>query len=221
MSWRVLLNSVDITAHVAAVTVSHAAENICGECTVELADRTPLTGIVVPRVPRALAIQVDELVDAAWVSRGAYYLEQIDYPQAMDALTATVWGRSASARLTTPWAQKVSKQWAATTSVAEIIAELAALCGVSVSVANDFPICQYCYVASDQYPSEIIRDLAEMSGQILWPKVAGSPSTSTRRGSSTFHPACARKSGTCCRNAWRRSRLRRSFGYYIDRGREK
>ena len=173
-NWRVLLNSVDITASVSSWSASYAAENICGECTVEIADRDVLDGIIVPRVPRELSIQVDELVDSAWTSRGAYYLEQITTPPDLTARTATIWGRSASASLTTPWAQKISKQWSAATTIAAIVAEVAALCGVTVTVTNDFDVCQYCYVASDQYPSEIIRDLAEKSGQILWPQVDGS-----------------------------------------------
>lgn len=174
MNWRVLLNSVDITAKVSSVQTSYAAENICGEVTVELADRAVLGGIVVPRVPRELSIQVDGYVDGSWASRGAYFLEQVEYPQDLNARTATVWGRSVSARLGTPWAQKISRQWAATTTIAAIMQELGSLCGVTVTVTNDFDVCQYCYVVSDQYPSEIIRDLATRSGQILWPQVDGS-----------------------------------------------
>lgn len=103
-----------------------------------LASRAPLAGIVVPRVPQSLAIAVDWHNGLTWESKGEYYLEDIQYPQDIDASTATIWGRSASARLTTPWAQKVSKQWAAATTTADIIAEMAALCGVTVTVTNDF-----------------------------------------------------------------------------------
>ena len=134
-NWRVILNSVDITASVSSWSASYAAENICGECTVEIADRDVLDGIIVPRVPRELSIQVDDLVDGSWTSRGAYYLEQITTPQDLNARTASIWGRSASARLTTPWAQKISKQWSAATTIAAIVAEVADLCGVTVSVA--------------------------------------------------------------------------------------
>ena len=51
-NWRVQLNGADITTKVSSVQTSYAAENICGEVTVELADRAVLGGIVVPRVPR-------------------------------------------------------------------------------------------------------------------------------------------------------------------------
>lgn len=174
MNWRVLLNGTDITAYCSGVQTRFEADAICGECEVQLASRAPLAGIVVPRVPQALSIAVDWHNGAAWESKGEYFLEEIGYPQDIDAKTATVWGRSASARLTTPWAQKISKQWAAATTVAGIITDMAAMCGVTVSVTNDYPVCQYCYVASDQYPSEIIRDLAQKSGQICWPQVDGS-----------------------------------------------
>lgn len=174
MNWRVKLNGTDITAYCSGVQTRYEADAICGEVEVALASRAPLAGIVVPRVPQALAIAVDWHNGVAWESKGEYFLEEIGYPQDIDAKTATVWGRSASARLTTPWAQKISKQWAAATTVAGIIAELAALCGVSVVVTNDYPVCQYCYVASDQYPSEVIRDLATRSGQICWPQTDGS-----------------------------------------------
>ena len=174
MNWRVKLNDVDITAYCSGVETRFEADAICGEVEVALASRAPIAGIIVPRVPRELSLQVDELVDGTWTSRGAYYLEQITTPQDINARTATIWGRSASASLTTPWAQKISKQWSAATTIAAIVSEVAALCGVTVTVTNDFSVCQYCYVASDQYPSEIIRDLAEKSGQILWPQVDGS-----------------------------------------------
>lgn len=174
MNWRVLLNGTDITAYCSGVQTRFEADAICGECEVQLASRAPLAGIIVPRVPQALVIAVDWHNGVAWESKGEYFLEEIGYPQDIDAKTATVWGRSASARLTTPWAQKISKQWAAATTVADIITEMAALCGVTVAVTNDYPVCQYCYVVSDQYPSEVIRDLATRSGQICWPQTDGS-----------------------------------------------
>lgn len=179
-NWRALLNSVDITSRVSSWSVSYAAENICGECTVEIADRDVLAGIIVPRVPRELSIQIDELVDGSWASRGTYYLEQITTPPDLTARTATIWGRSASARLTAPWAPKVSKQWASSTAISAIVTELAALCGVSVTVTNDFPVCANCYVVADQYPSEIIRGLADLSGQIVHPMVDGSVTIAPR-----------------------------------------
>lgn len=168
--WQLILNGVDITAKVSQVTVTFAAENVCGEITVELADRDVLDGIIVPRVQREPLISYQHSPDhpVVW-----FYLEDIQQPQDLNAKTASVWGRSASARLTSPWAQKISKQWPGGNTVAGIIAEVAALCGVTVNVTNDFDVCQYCYAVSDQTPAEIIRDLATRSGQIIWPQVDG------------------------------------------------
>ena len=169
--WTLTLNGVDITEKVGGVTVTFAAENICGEITVELADRSVLDGIIVPRVPREPLISYRHSPDhpVVW-----FYLEDIQQPQDLNSRTATVWGRSASARLTAPWAQKISKQWSGGETIDSIIQEVAALCGVTVTVQNDFPVCQYCYAVSDQTPAEIIRDLATRSGQIIWPQVDGS-----------------------------------------------
>lgn len=169
--WRVTLNGVDITARVAQVSVAYAAENVAGECTVELADRSVLDGIVVPRVPREKLISVDKGDGSAAMS---FFLESIDYPQDLTAKTATIWGRSDSARLYLPWAQKISKQWQMATTVDAIVQELADLCGVTVTVAADYDIGAYAYAVSDQYPSEILQDLATKSGQILWPQTDGS-----------------------------------------------
>lgn len=180
MNWRVKLNGVDITAYASGVQTRFEADNLCGECEVALASRAPLAGLVVPRVPQVLSITVEEYVGGAWLSRGDYFLEQIEYPQDLDAKTASIWGRSGSARLTSPWAQKVSKQWPGGNAVAGIIAEVAALCGVTVNVSNDFDVCQYCYAVSDQTPAEIIRDLATRSGQVLWPEIDGTLTVAPR-----------------------------------------
>lgn len=149
--WRVRLNGTDITPLVSGVNVSCAAGDICAACTIELADRAVLAGLVLPRVPQTLSLAI---TDSQGVDRGEYYLETIDYPQNLDARTATLWGRTASARLSQPWAPKISKQWAAQTSIAAIVAELSELCGVSVAVANDYQVCQYCYAVSGQTPAE-------------------------------------------------------------------
>lgn len=173
-AWRVILNGVDITRKVSRVQTRFEAENISGEVSVDIADRAVLDGIVLPRVPQGLSIAVDALVNGAWASRGAYFLDEITFPKNPAALTAAVWGRTLSARLYVPWGQKISRQWPAATTIAEILQELAAMCGVTIQVQNDYPICQYCYAVSDWYPSQIIQDLAEKSGQICWPQVDGS-----------------------------------------------
>lgn len=172
--WRVILHGVDITRKVSRVQTRAAAENICLEAEVTIADPSVLDGIVVPRVPQTLAIEVDALVGGSWVSRGAYYLEQIGHGLESNAHLATVWGRSLSARLTTPWGQKISRQWGVATTIGEIFEELSAMCGVVISIQNDFQICQYCYAVSDWYPSQIIQDLVEKNDQICWPQVDGS-----------------------------------------------
>lgn len=175
--WQISLNGVDITAKAGGVTVTFAAENICGEITVELADRSALDGLILPRVPQEPIIAYRHSQDhpAVW-----FYLEDIQQPQDLTAKTATLWGRSQSARLTSPWAQKISKQWPGGNTVAGIIAEVAAMAGVTVNVTNDYDVCQYCYAVSDQTPAEIIRDLATRSGQILWPEIDGTLTVAPR-----------------------------------------
>lgn len=172
--WRTLLNGTDITRKVFQVQTRFEAEKICGEVSIDIADRSVLDGIVLPRVPQGLSVQVDALVNGAWVSRGAYFLDESTYPQNPAARTATIWGRTQSARLTKPFAPKISRQWPAATTIAAILQELGAMCGVAIQVQNDYPVCAYCYAVSDWYPSQIIQDLAEKSGQICWPQVDGS-----------------------------------------------
>lgn len=169
--WSVTLDGVDITTKVAQVSVTFAAENVAGDCSVELADRTVLDGVVVPRVPREKLISVDKGDGSEAME---FFLESIDYPQDLSSKTASIWGRSESASLYLPWAQKISKQWQTATTVDAIIQELADLCGVTVTVTNDYTVGAYTYAVSDQYPSEILQDLATRSGQILWPQPDGS-----------------------------------------------
>jgi hypothetical protein len=173
-TWRVILNGVDITQKVDLVETRFEAENVSGEIEVSIADRAVLDGIVLPRVPQGLSIVADALVAGVWVSRGSFFLEETTQPPDLRARTATIWGRTQSARLTKPFAPKISRQWPAATTIAAILQELGAMCGVPIQVQNDFPICAYCYAVSDWYPSQIIQDLAEKSGQICWPQVDGS-----------------------------------------------
>ena len=189
MNWRVKLNGVDITAYCSGVQTRFEAENLCGEVEVALASRAPLAGLVVPRVPQSLSITVEEYVGGAWLSRGEYFLEQIEYPQDLEAKTASIWGRSWTARLTAPWAQKISKQWPGGETVGSIMAEVASMCGVTISVSNDYDVCQYCYAVSDQTPAEIIRDLATRSGQVLWPEIDGTLTVAPRLYRSLPSPA--------------------------------
>ena len=173
-SWRVILSGVDITQKVDLVETRFEAENVSGEIEVSIADRAILDGIVLPRVPQGLSIVADALVAGAWVNRGSFFLEETTQPQDLRARTATIWGRTQSARLTKPFAPKISRQWPAATTIAAILEELGAMCGVSIQVQNDYPVCAYCYAVSDWYPSQIIQDLAQKSGQICWPQVDGS-----------------------------------------------
>jgi hypothetical protein len=172
--WRVILNGVDITQKVDLVETRFEAENVSGEIEVSIADRAVLDGIVLPRVPQGLSIVADALVAGAWVNRGSFFLEEVTQPPDLRARTAAIWGRTQGARLTKPFAPKISRQWPAATTIAAILEELGAMCGVAIQVQNDFPICAYCYAVSDWYPSQIIQDLAEKSGQICWPQVDGS-----------------------------------------------
>ena len=173
-TWRVILNGVDITQKVDLVETRFEAENVSGEIEVSIADRAVLDGIVLPRVPQGLSIVADALVAGSWVSRGSFFLEETTQPPDLRARTATIWGRTQGARLMKPFAPKISRQWPAATTIAAILEELGAMCGVAIQVQNDFPICAYCYAVSDWYPSQIIQDLAEKSGQICWPQVDGS-----------------------------------------------
>ncbi len=173
-TWRVILNGVDITQKVDLVETRFEAENVSGEIEVSIADRAVLDGIVLPRVPQGLFIVADALVAGAWVSRGSFFLEEVTQPPDLRARTATIWGRTLSARLTKPFAPKISRQWPAATTIAAILQELGAMCGVTIQIQNDYPVCAYCYAVSDWYPSQIIQDLAEKSGQICWPQVDGS-----------------------------------------------
>lgn len=172
--WRVSLNGVDISRSVEGWQVSYSAENVCGQVDITLATRAPLQGLTLARVPRTLALSVETLVDGALTEIGPFYLERIQYPEDRDADTATLWGRSKSAKLGPPWAQKISKQWSTSATAGAIVAEMAALTGVTVTLTNDYSICAYCYVVSDKYPSEVLQELATLTGQICWPQADGS-----------------------------------------------
>lgn len=172
--WRVSLNGVDISRSVEGWQASYSAENVCGQVDITLATRAPLQGVALARVPRAVALSVETLINGALTEIGPFFLERIQYPEDRDADTATLWGRSRSAQLGPPWAPKISKQWTSNTTVSAIVDEMATLCGVTIDLTNDYSICAYCFVVSDKYPSEVLQELATLTGQICWPRADGS-----------------------------------------------
>jgi hypothetical protein len=166
---------VDITKQVASCKVSFDAGDISGQAEISLATTSVLDGLVMSRVPRTKDILVERLINGAWTTWGPFFWERTQRPDDPDAKTAILWGRSDSARLGPPWAPKVSKQWPSETTVGAIVQEMAELCGVTVTLADDYNICAYCFVVSDLYPSEVLQEICAKAGQqIRWPQRDGS-----------------------------------------------
>lgn len=164
---RVLYNSVDISDKVESFDISRSLEQYCDEITITLHDATFFDALDFSQMPTSPLLQVYTRTGADWVSQGLFYIERPDLSTDIMALTASYWGRSATACLGEPFAPKVTKVWEENTTFFTICAEVCALCGLTwdstYSEIEDFVIFAYTYETENSYPIDIMTELLEIA----------------------------------------------------------
>jgi len=171
-SWRVTLNSVDISAKVVSFSITSNIENFCRELSLNTVDTDVYSAFSFTQFPSDTALEVFTNIGSGFVSQGQFYIERPTLEITPNATQLQgVWGRSKQAKLGAPFALKVDKIWASDTSFFSICQEMHDLVGLtwssSYSSIGDFTIAAYSFQADGIYPIDVISRLAGYAGAIV------------------------------------------------------
>jgi hypothetical protein len=162
--WDCLLDGVSIKDKVASFDIAKGGGAFCKALTLALPDRTLYEGWDFTQVPEAPRIEVRTERDGVWISEGIFFIEKPTLVQTKDQIILpALWGRDESARLTQPFAARISKEWPEDTTLFAIIQELLESCGLEYSASrlliSDYVIYAGSYSVSGRYPLEILVEL--------------------------------------------------------------
>jgi len=171
-SWKVTLNSVDISAKVVSFSITSNIENFCRELSLNTVDTDVYSAFSFTQFPSDTALEVFTNIGSGFVSQGQFYIERPTLEITPNATQLQgVWGRSKQAKLGAPFALKVDKIWASDTSFFSICQEMHDLVGLtwssSYSSIGDFTIAAYSFQADGIYPIDVISRLAGYAGAIV------------------------------------------------------
>jgi len=188
LDWDILLDSVSIKDQITSFNVRESKGSYVREITLVSADpefynQFSYTDLPSPRVDVLTKSGVD------FVSQGTFYIEKPILVANEDGTTSPgVWGRSSSAAAGPPFAQKISQSWETDTNFIDIVNEVAALSGMTVTFeVSNYAIVANTYVADNIYPIDVITELAAFTGAY----VACTNDGNLVIKQDTYHPSVA------------------------------
>jgi len=172
--WDIELDGVSIKDQISDFSIKEAKGSYVRELTLtanvpsfyDLFDYTELP---------VLRIEVFTKAGGSFISQGNFYIERPGISVLSDSITSSsVWGRSETAVLGSPFAAKISKTWTIDTTCYAIIDEMVALCGITVTKEMaDYPIVAETFTVANLYPIEVIQKLVNYSNGYLCCNPAG------------------------------------------------
>ena len=188
LSWDIKLDGVSIADQISSFQIRETRGAYAREITLFAADPAFYDQFVYGTIP-ALRIEALTKTGDNWISQGNFYVEKpviVTNPDSI--LSPGVWGRSESAAAGPPFAQKISKAWTEDTTCEDIVNEMAALCGLSVSFEiTNYSIFANTYACTGIYPIDVIAELAGFAGAHIGCTVSGDITIKYE----VFHPAAA------------------------------
>ena len=127
MDWDVLFDGLSIADKIVSFDITKGRGRFCKELTLEVADYSLRDSVDLSSVPEDPLIEVRTNTGNGWISEGVFFIERCTTVQSKDAIILTLWGRDESARLTQPFARKISKEYDEDTTLYEIIEEILTL----------------------------------------------------------------------------------------------
>ena len=171
-SWRVELDSVDISEKVITFSIRESLNSYTREVILDFADPEIYTQFTWGQIPTTPKIEVFTNDGTGEVSQGKFFIERpykADNPTAI--IQRGVWGRSETAKLGAPFAEKITKQWDEKTTFKAVIQEVIEFAGLEYSSSHieidDYPIYAYTLVANQLYPIDILSKLMSYIGGII------------------------------------------------------
>ncbi|MBU8912341.1 MAG: Ig-like domain-containing protein [Desulfobacterales bacterium] len=188
LDWDVLLDDVSIKTQIAGFQVRESKGAYARELTLFAADPDFYDLFDYTAIPQ-LRIEIKTKIAATWISQGKFFIERPGIFATPDSIMSPgVWGRSATAVAGPPFAAKVSKTWAADTTVQSIITEMADLCDLTVTFdIDDYTVFANSYAVDGIYPIDVISELAGFCGG----HVGCTPAGAMVIRPEIFHPAAA------------------------------
>ncbi|MBW1778760.1 MAG: hypothetical protein JRJ54_14390, partial [Deltaproteobacteria bacterium] len=177
LSWKIEYTApgeaaVDITDKCEGFSVTARMDSFVREMTLDILDKDFYDGLDFTNIPESPEIEIFTKTADTWFSQGKFFIERPNitaYPRSDEA--RSVWGRSETARLSEPFADRITKVWDTDTTFFALAAELCAACGLTFdenkSDVVDFTIFARTFEADDQYPAEILSELCALAGAVL------------------------------------------------------
>lgn len=170
----ILDDTTDITALVKSFSIECDMESYCRELSLELQDEDLFDTLDFSQIPEETRIEVftrilpyDEYDADLWYSQGKFFIEKPTYQVGLHETVTGLWGRQATAVLGEPFAQKITKLWAADTTFFNICEEILESVGLVWDYTNcdiqDFTVYADTFEADDQYPIEVLQSLIELA----------------------------------------------------------
>ena len=168
-SWKIELNSVDISNKVDYFSILCSLNNFCRELTFNIIDKSIYDALDFTQLSESPEIEVFTKITDTFISQGKFYLERPTFIEELNSeMMRGVWGRSETAALAEPFAPKVKKVWETKTTFYTICQEMCDLVGFTwnqtYSEIDDFVIYPYTYEADNLYPIDVISELATLAG---------------------------------------------------------
>lgn len=176
--WKVEYNGVDISDKVSGFTIMANLESYCREMSLDIADPAFYANLDFSQISEDPEIEIFTKVETAWISQGLFYIERPALATTIHSdLLQGVWGRSITAKLSDPFAPKVTKAWDTKTTFFAICQEMCELGGLTwdetYSGIDDFIVYANAYEAENAYPIDVITELAGLAGAFVTTDGAG------------------------------------------------
>ncbi len=162
----------DITELCEGFTITASIMSFVREMNIDVIDRGFYDSIDFTVVPEDPPIEIFTKLSGVWISQGRFFLERPLLTAGVHVDEARgIWGRSITAKLSEPFADKVTKVWESDTTFFAIAGELCTLCGLSFdeakSDATDFTVFAKTLESENRYPADILSELCVIAGALL------------------------------------------------------
>lgn len=157
---------VDYSSKVKRFEITDEIDSFCREITLEIADKGLYALLDFTTLPENPQITVYTQTSGTLYPQGSFFIEKAANKITANETVCSLWGRSKTALLGEPFAERVSKEWTYSTSLFEIVQEMCELVGLTFNSSNsevsDFTIYENTFSVENEYPIDVINEILEL-----------------------------------------------------------
>ncbi|MBN1253997.1 MAG: hypothetical protein JXA50_01820 [Deltaproteobacteria bacterium] len=172
MNYDILLDGTSIKNKVTLANLHKGRKLFCKELTLNLHDKELYKEFNFKQIPAEPRIEVLTEGELGWISEGKFFVEQNDIAQDKDKIIPSLWGRDISARLTFPFAVRISKEWPIEAMLFEIFQEIIEGADLEYNesriLINNYQTYPSSYAVTSRYPLEILIELISKTDGLLY-----------------------------------------------------